>query len=150
MNRIQRLLAVGAAVIGAIAFTGTSANAEEASPHEVLPASGDFSTQSEVETPDGYRVNFAAGYVEWNDYADDDHSIDYDNIWVVGKAGDGKTFRVTATYNGETITKSVGDGSRATISFSTNVVDETGPTWYACVLNNGAVESCSNYYYFEE
>lgn len=150
MNRIQRLFAVGAAVIGTIALTATSANAEEASSSEVLAPTSEVSTQSAAGTSDGHRVYFSAGYVEWNDYADDDHSIDYDNIWVVGKAGDGKTLQVTAWYGGERITKSVGDASRETISFSKNVLDENKVYWEACLLDNGAVEACSETYYFLE
>jgi hypothetical protein len=124
LNRLQRLLVIGVAALGAIGLTGTSVSAEPA------------------PTSDGYRVNYPEGYVEWNDYGDDDSSIDYDNVWVVGRAGDGMTFRVTASYKGEVITRSIGDGSQATISFSNNVLPGDTVSWQACVLNDGRLLGC--------
>lgn len=143
MNRVQRLLAIGAAVTGLIGLTATSANAAEASSVEPLAVTGDDVTALAVDTPDGHRVYFSAGYIEWNDYDNSDHSIDYDDVWVQGYAGDGKTFHVRAVYNGEGITANVGDGSRKTISFSDNVTDGTGPTVYIAILNNGEQESAT-------
>jgi hypothetical protein len=142
LNRVQHLLAAGAAVIGLIGLTGTSANAAEASSGEPPALTGDV-TALAVDTPDGHRVYFSAGYIEWNDYDNSDHSIDYDDVWVQGYAGDGKTLSVRAVYNGEGISASVGDGSRKTISFSTNVTDGTGPTVYIAILNDGEQESAT-------
>jgi hypothetical protein len=146
---VQRLLAAGAAVIGLIGLTGTSANAAEASSGEP-PAVTDGATALAADTPDGHRVYFSAGYIEWNDYDNSDHSIDYDDVWVQGYAGDGRTFYVRASYNGESISASVGDGSRKVISFSTNVTDGTGPTMDIQIHNNGEQESVNYYEKFIE
>ncbi|MFI1677356.1 hypothetical protein [Streptomyces sp. NPDC020607] len=134
----KKLLVVLPAVVGAVSLTAAPASA----------VSG---------TPDGYKFSLGyadatRGWVHWNDYDDDDHSVDYDNIWVQDRGGDSYTIKVTAWYKGEEITKShqSGNGHHSTISFSRNVAKGDDVEWKGCVYKDGIYQACTGINAFTE
>lgn len=102
-------------------------------------------------TPDDEWVPFTPGSVMWNDYDSEDPSIDYDNVKIDDRGGDGLSASVTAynqstqdwdsahAYNGESVELDIG-----------NVRKGASVTYYVCTWNGGSKRFCSDNYRFIE
>lgn len=108
-------------------------------------------------TPDGYTIYdngshwWHTGTIMWNDYADDDHSRDLDDIWVHDVAGDGKTVTLWVRWpDGSEEDYPLRDGQTRKI-YLWNPRKGEKVFFKACNPNPGAgVSVCWGWKYFRE
>lgn len=90
------------------------------------------------DTADNTWVDVGKGWVMWNDYADDDHDHDLDDLWVDDWIGDGLSVKLYV-YSGSEVIGTAhsygGDGDKVYIG---NVPNGEKVLWKTCVWNNGA------------
>lgn len=140
-TKTQRIIARAAALAAvpamALALTGTAS------------ASSD--------TPDDYWYQpaipgdiYVGGVkVMWNDYDDQDHSRDLDNVWVKDGWGDGESTELEVDWKGKEYITHAYAGEIKKLSFG-NVPNGAKVHWIVCTWDDGKRQECSDWHWFRE
>lgn len=140
--KLIRILA--AAALSGLMVAVTAAGTASGAPASDVSASGDTSDGESVGVYCGYH---RYGSFHWNDYADDDHGDDIDNVTVYDHPGDGKELRVVVTNSttGRVESGTANGGERLSINVG-NVSNGDHVSVTAAPWNNGA-PACSPFTY---
>ena len=142
MKTTTKRIALGAAALAAVSMGGLSS----------LP-----SASAASDTPDNHweTIGFPnfpmywQGYVMWNDYDNEYHDKDLDNIWVEDDAGDGYSTELRVYWNDKTYKTHAYNGDEARLSFG-NVPNNHKVYYKICQWDDGHLKRCTDTYSFRE